>query len=172
MGYAAAPATALASWTEKIFLTPRWPCALVLELVGEVLVLADPLVDRPLSVQGLPQLPLEARHLTGRESSTSPGCPRRSRRPAPRAARLVLGLVQGRHHALAERQRPLGLRVELRSELREGLQLTVRASSRRRRPATFFIAFVWAFPPTRLTEMPTLMAGRTPEKKRSDSRKI
>ena len=39
-------------------------------------------------------------------------------------------------------------------------------------PATFFIAFVWASPPTRDTEVPTLIAGRTPEKNRSDSRKI
>ena len=46
------------------------------------------------------------------------------------------------------------------------------ARSSRRRPATFFIAFVCALPPTRETEMPTLIAGRTPEKKRSDSRKI
>ena len=37
------------------------------------------------------------------------------------------------------------------------------ARSRRRRPATFLIAFVWALPPTRETEMPTLIAGRTPE---------
>ena len=28
-------------------------------------------------------------------------------------------------------------------------------------PETFFMAFVWAFPPTRETEIPTLMAGRT-----------
>ncbi len=46
------------------------------------------------------------------------------------------------------------------------------ASSRRRRPATLFIAFVCAEEPTRDTEMPTLTAGRTPEKKRSDWRKI
>jgi len=31
------------------------------------------------------------------------------------------------------------------------------------RPATFFIGPIWAEPPTRDTEMPTLMAGRTPE---------
>ena len=36
------------------------------------------------------------------------------------------------------------------------------ARSRRSLPATFFIAFVWALPPTRLTEMPTFTAGRTP----------
>ncbi len=44
------------------------------------------------------------------------------------------------------------------------------ARSRRRRPATFFVAFVCALPPTRDTEMPTFTAGRTPEKKRSDCR--
>ena len=31
------------------------------------------------------------------------------------------------------------------------------------RPATFRIAFVWAEPPTRDTEVPTLIAGRIPE---------
>ncbi len=36
------------------------------------------------------------------------------------------------------------------------------ARSRQSEPATFFMAFVWAFPPTRETEIPTLMAGRTP----------
>ncbi len=46
------------------------------------------------------------------------------------------------------------------------------ARSRRRRPATAFMAFTWAAPPTRETEFPTLMAGRMPELKRSDSRKI
>ena len=35
--------------------------------------------------------------------------------------------------------------------------------SRRSLPATFFIAFVCALPPTRETEIPTLIAGRTPE---------
>ncbi len=40
------------------------------------------------------------------------------------------------------------------------------------RPATFFIGPIWAFPPTRDTEMPTLIAGRTPALKSFDSRKI
>ena len=35
--------------------------------------------------------------------------------------------------------------------------------SRRSEPATFFMALICALPPTRLTEMPTLMAGRMPE---------
>ncbi len=39
-------------------------------------------------------------------------------------------------------------------------------------PATLFIALIWAAPPTRETERPTLMAGRTPELNRSVSRKI
>src|SRR5438094_336774 len=46
------------------------------------------------------------------------------------------------------------------------------ARSSRSRPATLRIAFVCAEAPTRETEMPTLTAGRTPEKKRSDCRKI
>ena len=37
------------------------------------------------------------------------------------------------------------------------------ASSSRSRPATFRIAFVCAEPPTRETEVPTLIAGRIPE---------
>ena len=36
-------------------------------------------------------------------------------------------------------------------------------SSSLRRPATFFMAFVWALAPTRETERPTFTAGRTPE---------
>src|ERR1700690_4365646 len=39
-------------------------------------------------------------------------------------------------------------------------------------PATFLVALVWALPPTRETEIPTLMAGRIPELNRFDSRKI
>ena len=37
-------------------------------------------------------------------------------------------------------------------------------------PAIFLIALIWAFPPTRETEVPTLIAGRTPAKNRSGSR--
>jgi len=32
-------------------------------------------------------------------------------------------------------------------------------------PATFFIAFVWALPPTRLTEMPNVHRRRTPRRR-------
>ena len=39
-------------------------------------------------------------------------------------------------------------------------------------PETFFIDLIWADPPTRLTEIPTLMAGRTPDRNRLLSKKI
>ncbi len=45
------------------------------------------------------------------------------------------------------------------------------ARSTRSRPATARMARGWAAPPTRDTEMPTLMAGRTPALNRSVSRK-
>ena len=45
-------------------------------------------------------------------------------------------------------------------------------SASRSVPATFFMARTWAAPPTRDTDRPTLMAGRTPELNRSVSRKI
>ena len=37
-------------------------------------------------------------------------------------------------------------------------------------PATFFIALICAFPPTRDTEIPTLIAGLTPALNKFDSR--
>ena len=43
--------------------------------------------------------------------------------------------------------------------------------SSRSEPDTWRIALIWAAPPTRDTEMPTLIAGRTPWLNRSDSRK-
>ena len=46
------------------------------------------------------------------------------------------------------------------------------ASSSLIEPATFFIALVCAAEPTRLTDRPTLIAGRTPWKNSSVSRKI
>ena len=38
-------------------------------------------------------------------------------------------------------------------------------------PETCFMALTWAALPTRLTELPTLMAGRMPELNRSVSKK-
>ena len=46
------------------------------------------------------------------------------------------------------------------------------ARSIRMLPAAFFMALVWAAPPTRDTDRPTLTAGRIPSKNRSLSRKI
>src|SRR4029078_9719581 len=103
--------------------------------------------------------------------------------------RLVLRLVQRRDHPLAARGRLLRRSAELRHDTRDRRDACVAASSserncanasssrycarsRRRRPATFFIAFVCALPPTRDTEMRTCTARGTPEKKRSDWRKI
>ena len=46
------------------------------------------------------------------------------------------------------------------------------ASSSFSEPDTFFIALIWAAPPTRETETPTSMAGRWLALNRSDCRKI
>ena len=60
-------------------------------------------------------------------------------------------------------ERGLAGDVELGAELGEGLQLAVLGQVEAQAgPATFFIAVTWALPPTRDTEMPTFMAGRTP----------
>ena len=64
--------------------------------------------------------------------------------------------------ALAARQQPLGGRVEVGAELREGRHLAVLREFALQRPATCFMARICAAEPTRLTEMPTFMAGRTP----------
>ena len=44
------------------------------------------------------------------------------------------------------------------------------ASSLFSEPEACFMALIWALPPTRLTEVPMLMAGRMPWKNRSVSR--
>ena len=63
-------------------------------------------------------------------------------------------------------------RVQVGAERGERLQLAELGEVERSRPATVLIALICAAPPTRETEMPTLMAGRTPALNRSDSRKI
>ena len=75
----------------------------------------------------------------------------------------------GQPHAAVE----LGLAdlVELGPELGEGQRARGTAAGRRRSlPAICFMALIWAWPPTRETEMPTLMAGRTPALNSSGSR--
>ena len=82
--------------------------------------------------------------LDGQRVDTRP-CLSTSTRRSPRASCCLRGLV------------------EVGAELRERLPVRgTGARSSRRRPATCFIALICALPPTRLTEMPTLMAGRTP----------
>ena len=65
------------------------------------------------------------------------------------------------------------LEVASRSEAKAANDSSSRYCDRSRRsePATSFIALICAAPPTRETETPTLMAGRTPWLNRSDSRK-
>ena len=99
---------------------------LVLELVGEVLLVAEPVVDRALRAQGLAQLLLEARHLRGRDVVEETLDPREDREDLLlERPRRVLRLVERRHHPLAAGERPLRLGVELGAELGERLELAV-----------------------------------------------
>ena len=81
-------------------------------------------------------------------------------------------LLQNLHvaHALVEHR--LGGAVEVRTELGERLELLVLRLVELQRSGDFFMDLICADPPTRLTEMPTLIAGRTPERKRLLSKKI
>ena len=64
-------------------------------------------------------------------------------------------------------------RVEVAgAELGEGRQLAELGQLELQRAGDLFMAVVWAEPPTRDTERPTLIAGRIPALKRSASRKI
>src|SRR3954468_22744977 len=101
-----------------------------LEALGQVLAerlrLGDLLVDRALGAQVLPELVLVARHLRRRDRVEEPvdagvdGADLLLHRP-----RLVLRLVEGRDHALAEGEGRLRRGIELRAELREGLELAI-----------------------------------------------
>ena len=115
----------------------------------------------PSGAERLAQLVLEARHLGRRDRRRgSRGCRRRSRRPAPPSAtaRTAAGSAS---RPSARRARACAASARSSSEPNCANASSSRycARSRRRRPATFFIAFVWALPPTRETEMPTLIAG-------------
>ena len=76
---------------------------------------------------------------------------------------MALVLVQHLDQPLAPGELALRLGIELGAELRERLQIAVLGEVELQLAATFFIAFVCALPPTRETEMPTLIAGLTPE---------
>ena len=74
-----------------------------------------------------------------------------------------LGLLEHLDHPAAPLQLRLAGGVELRTELGECLQLAELGEVDPEGPATRRIARIWAEPPTRDTEVPALMAGRTPE---------
>ena len=76
--------------------------------------------------------------------------------------RVVLGLLEDLHDAFAAVDLRLCLGVEVRAELCERRKLLNWASSPLSFPATCFMALSCAAEPTRETEMPTLIAGRTP----------
>ena len=80
--------------------------------------------------------------------------------------RVILGLLQHFHEALAEIElEPAWRLIEVAAELGEGLQFAelCQVEAQGSVPDTFFIALTWALPPTRDTEIPAFMAGRTPE---------
>src|ERR671930_302016 len=99
---------------------------LLRRLVRQVAAFADGLQDRPLGTQVLAQLVLKPRHLWNGnvvEIAVHAGVQRGDlllHRP-----RIVLRLVERRHHPLAAGERLLGGLVELRTELGEGLELAV-----------------------------------------------
>ena len=114
----------------------------------------------------------------------SGGCPRpgrrracrwcrpRSRRPRARPGTASTGACLSSSTRRAPRA-SCDLEAASRSEPKAANASSSRywARSRRRRPATLRIALTCAEPPTRETETPTLIAGRTPELNRSVSRK-
>ena len=80
----------------------------------------------------------------------------------------ILPLLEQFDHAIAAIEP--GLRGRDRGRCRAGRRPPARGrrpESSRKPPATFFIALIWAAPPTRETEMPTFMAGRWPAKNKS-----
>ena len=77
--------------------------------------------------------------------------------------RVALGLVQGGHQPLAAGQGALGFGVEVGAELGEGLEVAVLREVELQPAGDPPHGLIWALPPTRETEIPTLMAGRTPE---------
>ena len=116
--------------------------------------------------------------------SRTGGCPRPGRRRACRGAgpdrddllldreRAVLRLLEQLDQAGAALElRPRG-RVQVGGEGANASSVAVLRQVETQRPATFFIALTCAAPPTRETEIPTLIAGRTPGLNRSVSRKI
>ena len=73
---------------------------------------------------------------------------------------MMQRLLENLHEALAMVQRLAGLLIQVRAKLVNTSSSRNRAKSIRSVPAVFFTAFVWAEPPTRETDSPTLTAGR------------
>ncbi len=86
--------------------------------------------------------------------------------------RLALALVERLDEALAAGQRALRVGVEVGAELRERLEVAVLRELELEPAGDPLHRPICALPPTRETEMPTLIAGRTPELNSCGSRKI
>ena len=86
--------------------------------------------------------------------------------------RLVLPLLEHFDRARAAIELPLRRGVEVRRERGERFELAVLREVEAETAGDRLIALICAEPPTRDTEIPALIAGRTPAKNRSDSRKI
>ena len=84
--------------------------------------------------------------------------------------RRVLRLLQNFDQAFTAIE--LGLRsfIEIGAELREGREFAVLREIQTQRAGDLRMALICALPPTRLTERPTLTAGRMLELNRSASR--
>ena len=149
------------------------PCSKLLQLLVEAAVsssessfgLADLPVDRALRAHVLAQLVLEARHLAGRD-----------------LVQVAVDAGEDRHHLLLDAATGWycgWLSVATIRSPRASVRCVAASSSepnwanasssrywarsRREAAGDHRIAFIWALPPTRETEMPTLIAGRTPE---------
>jgi len=77
--------------------------------------------------------------------------------------RRIEALLEQLGEAIAPVELTLGRLVQLRTEGREGLEVAELGEVDLERPATERMALIWAAPPTRDTELPTSIAGRTPE---------
>ena len=85
--------------------------------------------------------------------------------------RLILRLLQDFDQVLAAIQLRLRSLIEIGAELREGRQFAIlRQIETQACRRSDRMALICALPPTRLTERPTLMAGRMLELNRSASR--
>src|SRR3954454_10017870 len=143
-------------------------------VVTERLGLPDPVQDAAVAAgDEVEELALEAAHLADRDlvhlaGGTQPD----GHDLALDRVRRVLALLEQLDQALAAVQRGPAGGVQVGENEANASSSRYWGRSRRSRPATDFIALICAEPPTRETEIPTLIAGRTPELNRPVSRKI